>query len=293
LTTGLIARDSYTYLMFEIKTLCEPDYGFAVELANTMNWHMANEDFEFMASLEPGGCFLLSDDTKPVGIATCISYDKLGWFGNLIVRENYRKKGAGSALVTHAVNYLHHKGVETIGLYAYPHLVAFYSKLGFNPDIDFSVLHNQTLSTITAKTLPKITKSELPAIARFDRSFFGGNRKKLLQSIILGPDNTSCHISKDGQTLGYVTATVYEKAAWIGPLICQPQRPDIAAALVNSVLSELTTKQVYTVIPKKDPTLSELFFRAGFSEDFFVTRMFLGQTSTKNCIYLTESLERG
>jgi len=292
LTTGLIVRGCYTYLMFEIKPLCKSDYDFAVELANTMDWHMAAEDFIFMDSLEPEGCFLLRDDTNPVGIATCISYGKIGWFGNLVIRKESRKKGAGSALVSHAINYLRQKGVETIGLYAYPYLVPFYTKLGFRSNINFSVLHNPNLSPISTKPLPTIKKSDLLSIVRFDQAFFGGNRKKLLQSIILDPNNTSCCISQDDQILGYVAATVYEKAAWIGPLICQSQRPDIAVALVNSVLSKLATKHVYTVIPQ-DSALAELFFSAGFSEDFFVTRMFLGQTSTKNCIYLTESLERG
>ena len=29
------------------------DFMFATNLANTMDWNMATEDFEFMASLEP------------------------------------------------------------------------------------------------------------------------------------------------------------------------------------------------------------------------------------------------
>jgi predicted GNAT family acetyltransferase len=92
------------------------DFGFATELANTMDWNMAIEDFQFMTSLEPGGCFVLFDDSKPIGIATCNSYGKVGWFGNLIMKEEYRGKGAGSQLVKHAIDYLHDKGVETIGL---------------------------------------------------------------------------------------------------------------------------------------------------------------------------------
>ena len=92
---------------------------------------MAPEDFQFMTQLEPEGCFVLFDDSKPIGIATCISYGKVGWFGNLIVKEEYRSKGAGSLLVKHAINYLHGKGVETIGLYAYPNLIKFYGNLGF------------------------------------------------------------------------------------------------------------------------------------------------------------------
>ena len=39
--------------MFKIKPLSASDFGFAVELANTMDWNMAAEDFTYMASLEP------------------------------------------------------------------------------------------------------------------------------------------------------------------------------------------------------------------------------------------------
>lgn len=73
--------------MFKVRILTPEDYSFAVQLANTMNWNMAPEDFQYMASLEPDGSFLLEDDGKPVGVATCIGYGKVGWFGNLIIKE--------------------------------------------------------------------------------------------------------------------------------------------------------------------------------------------------------------
>ena len=101
------------------------DFEFATQLANTMNWNMAPEDFEFNATLEPEGCLVAYDGSERIGIATCISFGSVGWFGNLIVDEKYRKKGVGSLLVKHAVNYLQGKGVKTIGLYAYPNLQAF------------------------------------------------------------------------------------------------------------------------------------------------------------------------
>ncbi len=62
--------------MFEVKKLSKKDYSFAAELANTMNWNMAVEDFEFNAALEPDGCFLLVDGSTRLGVATCISYGK-------------------------------------------------------------------------------------------------------------------------------------------------------------------------------------------------------------------------
>ena len=238
--------------MFQIRTLTKDDFPFAVALANTMNWNMALEDFEFMASLEPEGSFLLLDDSKPIGIATCISYGKTAWFGNLIVDQTYRKKGAGSKLVTHAVDYLHSKGVETIGLYAYPQLKDFYGKLGFKPDVDFTLLHAKNLCPIETRGLHKVIEEKMPKISHFDSQYFGGDRSILLQSILLNETNAGYYFSEYSHIVGYVAATIYESMAWVGPLICSPQRYDVAGQLVASVLAKIGGKSVYTVAPKAD-----------------------------------------
>ncbi len=279
--------------MFEIKTLATADFSFAVDLANSMNWNMATEDFEFAASLEPKGCFLLTEDSTRVGIATCVSYGKVGWFGNLIVLPQYRRRGAGAALVQHAIGYLHDKGVETVGLYAYPQLASFYGRLGFKLDEDFSLLQTSRLGPVAAERLAQVTRQDMAAINRFDGQCFGGDRKRLLQSILLEEGNLGYCILEGDDVAGYIAATVYEKAAWIGPLVCQPQRRDIAVSLVKATLSNLAGKGVYAVVPKSNSVLMELFLSVGFKEEFFVSRMFLGQASAKNCIYMAESLERG
>jgi hypothetical protein len=81
--------------------------------------------------------------------------------------------------------------------------------------------------------------------------------------------------------------------AWVGPLICHPERYDVAIPLVKAVLSKVAGKQVYAVVSKRDPRLTDVFLDAGFKEAFFVSRMFLGEVTAKNCIYMAESLERG
>jgi GNAT superfamily N-acetyltransferase len=178
--------------MFEVKLMHPKDFSFATELANTMNWNMAPEDFKFMSLLEPEGCFVLYDDLKQVGISTCSSFGKVGWFGNLIVKEENRKKGAGSLLVRHAIEYLHDKGVETVGLYAYPSLEKFYGNLGFLYDMDFSVMRTNKLGEVSAEALLSVGTKNIQKIEKFDRGCFGGDRRKLLESIILQEGNLSC-----------------------------------------------------------------------------------------------------
>jgi GNAT superfamily N-acetyltransferase len=279
--------------VFKVKVLSKDDFAFAVELANTMDWNMAVEDFEFMKSLEPNGCLLLTEDSKRVGIATYSAFGNVGWFGNLIVDKQYRGKGAGSMLVRQALQYLEAKGVKTVGLYAYPNLTDFYGSFGFEFDEDFSVLQAAKLSALKADPLPRIDDKQLPAVIEFDGRYFGGHREKLLESIIPLSGNVGYYVAEHSEIVGYVAATIYETMAWIGPLICQPDRYDIAIPLVKAALSLASGKEVLAVVSKKDTCLIDFFSNVGFRESFYVSRMFLGETAAKNCIYLAESLERG
>jgi GNAT superfamily N-acetyltransferase len=280
-------------MMFKIKSMRPEDFLFAAELANTMDWNMAPEDFQFMSQLEPEGCMVLFDDSKPSGVATCISYGKMGWFGNLIVKKEIRHKGAGSLLVKHAINYLQSKAVETIGLYAYLDLLNFYENLGFKADERFIVLQAQTLNSSKTKPLPRIGKLHFRAITQFDKGCFGGDRTKLLESIILEKRNLGYYLSNRTGVVGYIAATVYDTMAWIGPLMCQKEKVDDASKLLKSVLGKLLGKRVFVALPRNETVLIDLLSANGFKEDFSVVRMYLGSNSARNCIYLAESLERG
>ena len=103
----------------------------------------------------------------------------------------------------------------------------------------------------------------------------------------------SYYFSENNKVVGYVAATVYETMAWVGPLICEAGNVDGAAELLKAVLAKLTGKNVYLVLPKKEVALLDMLFSVGFTEDFSVARMFLGEATARNCIYLAESLERG
>jgi ribosomal protein S18 acetylase RimI-like enzyme len=281
--------------MFRVEKMAVNDFSFAVQLANTMNWNMATEDFEFMQKLEPKGCFVLFHGSERAGIATSVSFGKVGWFGNLVVKEDCRRKGAGALLVNNAVKYLKSTGVETIGLYAYPHLIAFYENLGFKPDGDFSVLQGKPVYSLSEEPsqLRDAIKRDAAALIDFDCRCSGAYRKKLLEPILFNTGNL-CYVSTDdGEIIGFVAAKAYEEMAEVGPLVCRQNRVDVAVALLKTVLCKLRNLDVFTCAPVEETALLETLFKAGFREDFRVTRMFLGPAVAKSCIYLAESLERG
>ena len=279
--------------MFHVERMEVDDFSFAVQLANTMDWDMTPADFEFMMKLEPEGCFVLFHGQERSGIATSIHFGKAGWFGNLVVKEKFRREGAGNLLTKHAIGYLKNKGVKTIGLYAYPNLVTFYENLGFEPDIDFAVLKGKAPVFSTHAMLKEATKRDVPEIIDVDRQYFRANRQKLLEPILLNPDNL-CYVSTENSKItGYIAAKVHGKTAEVGPLICHANRKEDAVMLLENILSRLNGVEVFMYIPTKEAELLNMLTKAGFKENFRVVRMFLGSAVAQNCIYAAESLERG
>ena len=271
------------------------DFPFAVQLANTMNWNMSSEDFEFMSKLEPQGCFVLFRGNERLGIATSVSFGQVGWFGNLIVQEKHRRKGAGTFLVKHAIKYLKTTGVETIGLYAYPNLIEFYKNFGFKPNMDFLVFQGKSVSPVTERTLQlqKPRKQNMPALMNLDYQCFGAHRKKLLEPLLLSRGNL-CYVStEDDEIIGYGAAKVYEDMAEVGPLVCRHDHVDVALALLETILGRLRNLDIFICVPAAETALLELLSKAGCRENFRVARMFLGPAVAKNCTYIPESLERG
>jgi predicted GNAT family N-acyltransferase len=279
--------------MFQVKVMTPTDYGFAVELANTMDWGMETEDFRFNQMLEPEGCLILFSNNEPVGIATCISFGKAGWFGNLIVKPEQRKHGAGRVLLEYAISHLKGKGVETVGLYAYQHLKEFYGKSGFKADKNLIVMHNENVQVSNLNPPKFETHPDFEALASFDRKFFGADRSRLLKSIIEEETNL-CLVAMNGDNVdGYILVKAYKNMAEVGPLVCSANKPQVAVDLLKATLAKLEGSYVSVYLPENQTMLEQFLIEVGFKKTFSLSRMFLGTPKIQNSIHLAESLERG
>ena len=286
--------------MFQVKVMSVKEYSFAVDLANTVGWGMEEADFRFNQFLEPEGCLVLFEGLVPVGLATCVSFEKLGWFGNFVVRSNYRGHGGGRLLLEHAISYLRSRGVESIGLYAYPWLVEFYGKFGFKKDIELKVMHNVCLqmgNNYNYKEEGVVSKvgvcGDFSGLSSFDVRFFGVDRSRVLKGIMEGKDNY-CYVLRDGgKVVGYVLAKDYGHVVEVGPLVCCPDRSEGVFELLQTMLCGLGGREVWLYLPQEQKGVEEFLFGVGFRKKFSLSRMFLGEPKIQRGIYLGESLERG
>lgn len=279
--------------MFRAEKMRAEDFSFAVQLANTMDWNMAESDLEFMHQLEPDGCFTLWQNQERIGIATCISYGKIGWFGNLAVKPEYRREGAGTFLVKHAMEYLKAKGVETIGLYAYQHLEEFYGEIGFKPRDEFVLFSGQVTNHEFQDDLKEADEKDAQSLTEFDRQCFGWNRQRLFESILREKGNLCYYCAQNGKIVGFGMAKVYDEMAEIGPLVFRPDHEDVAVLLLESLFCRLNGLDIYVCVPTNETTLIKTLIAAGLKGKVRLTRMFLGAVTAQNCVCVPESLERG
>ncbi|MGB9714558.1 MAG: GNAT family N-acetyltransferase [Candidatus Bathyarchaeales archaeon] len=274
--------------------MTQEDVEFAVRITDAMNWNLTEQDFAFMMQLEPEGCFTLLCDSEKIGITTTISYGKIGWIGNVVVDEKYRRRGAGSTIIKHAINYLKSKGAETVGLYSYKEKADFYARLGFKRDLEFTVLNGEVLSSnVEATNIKKTEKTDIQKIIEFDSLYFGAFRRKLLEKII-NEMNSLCHYyAENGEIFGYATAKVYANYAEIGPLVCRREKSGIAKNLLGAILKRVNGLEVSICLPKKEKEMVNMLLNSGLEESFTVVRMFSGPITFRDCVYIAESLERG
>ena len=279
--------------MFRTKLMNTKDFAFAIRLTNQMNWNLTKEDFQFMTKLEPQGCFTLYEKNEKIGIATTITYNHTAWFGNLIIKPNHRKKGAGSHLVKHALTYLKNKKVETTGLYAYTEKIPFYQRLGFKPHIKFTVMKGKSFPSPPHPNTQQTKKQQLKTIIRLDQTCFGAPRRKLLEPIILDSDNLCLSYIENNKIKAFALAKIYRGKAELGPLICPEGRSGIAVKLIKATLNKLDNAEVTMFIPEEQHAIQKTLKQSGFQETFQVVTMFHGSPTFKPCIYMPESLERG
>lgn len=283
--------------MFHVEKMSDDDFEFAVDLTDSVDWGFVEDDFKFMMRLEPEGCFVLYNDEVKIGIATTISYDGMGWFGNLIVEHQHRGKGAGAFLVRHALKYLVNKGANFVGLYSYVSKVPFYESLGFTRNIGYKAMRAEKLSPSELlknnSEIQEASKQDLKNLVEYDKGRFGADRGKLLKAIMAIPRNM-CYLSyKNSRLRGYIMAKVYKGVAEIGPLVCERKKNNLELGLLQAVFGEIEGYDVSLCLPEKESNVLDFLQKWGFVDDFPLTRMFFNRTTSTEAIASAESLERG
>ncbi len=135
-----------------------------------------------------------------VGCGNSYFHGKIGWLGNIIVRQEYRRQGIGRALTCFMIKYLKSRGCTTQLLIATEMGKNIYTGLGFRKTSTYYFYKRRKhISRFKNLNVRKIKENDLSCIKRMDREISGEDRfaflKRFLTNAWIYPSGTSSEIN--------------------------------------------------------------------------------------------------
>ena len=172
-----------------------------VSLLQPEGWSDIIPAFIFYCS--SGFCFpfKLNADKEIAGTGCAIILEKTAWLGHIIVRPEYRRKGFGSMIVSHLMNFLKEKNIQTVSLIASNEGYPVYQKFGFVKTEDYLSFTRNSITILETQNCGIFPFNEKyrNEIFSLDKKASGENRIKVLQNKL--PGSFIC--TRNGTLSGY------------------------------------------------------------------------------------------
>jgi GNAT superfamily N-acetyltransferase len=265
----------------QLRLMTVDDIPEGMRLKDLAGWNQTAADWERFLSVGPEGCFVAEREGRVVGTSTTIVYEgRFAWIGMVLVEQQFRGQGIGTALLKRAIHYLDSQNVPCMKLDATPQGRVLYEKLGFvnEYDIERWMLKREPERDSRAGILPVnggpgiVTAIE--DVLRLDREILGADRSGLLRSLTeTAPDFTL--VSRvETEVAGYALGRRGSLADHLGPWMARNE--DVAATLLDEFLSRSRSDLVFVDCLRENSWAPSLVKARGFEFSRPLTRMFRG-----------------
>jgi GNAT superfamily N-acetyltransferase len=290
--------------MIEIRQMRTGDLRLGLRLSRQAGWNQIESDWRRFMNMEPDGCFAAELDGRPAGTTTTCIFDRVAWIAMVLVDESSRRKGVGTALLKHALDFLEARQVKTVRLDATSTGRPVYEKLGFVPEYELARFQGIAQSSITlggslkavgfgdggGKAIPKRHKAS-PRDCRlappeffadmfdFDRRMTGTNRAKMLSLLFKEfPRNTRI-LTHHNKIEGFITMRPGANAVQIGPCIATACA---GPALLSDAMNRCAGKAVFVDMPTSNVEAVKIAESHGLQIQRRFTRMCRGERIEDN-----------
>lgn len=121
-------------------------------------------------------------DNVIAGTGMSILTGNTAWLGTIIVKENYRKRGIGTAVTKNLINWSASHGSNKIILVASDLGMPVYKKLGFRTGMYYLAYEGGKIQdTASDHKIKRTVKSDLNEILVLDRKASGENRSRIIE----------------------------------------------------------------------------------------------------------------
>jgi predicted GNAT family acetyltransferase len=243
-----------------------------MRLKDLAGWNQTPADWKRFLSAGPEGCFVAEREGWVVGTSATIVYEgRFAWIGMVLVEQQFRGQGIGTALLERAIQHLDSQNILCMKLDATPHGRVLYEKLGFVSEYDIErwMLKREPSEVATTKS-----PVEIEDVLRLDREIFGADRSGLLRSLTeAAPDFTL--VSKvETEVAGYALGRRGSLADHLGPWMARSE--DVAATLLDEFMRRSKRDLVFVDCVLENPWALSLVKSRGFEFSRPLTRMFRG-----------------
>jgi len=264
-----------------IRAFTESDVPFGMELKTLAGWNQLEADWRRFLALQPAGCFVAEAEGVPAGTATTTQYGlRFGWVGMVLVHPQMRRRGVGTALLRHCIDYLEARGVACVKLDATPLGKRLYDTLGFVDE--YPLERRQVAAAPPVGPLPDnvqpLGPDDVQELSEHDEPIFGVARRDHLALLIdQGPGGCFLHRDARGHIDGYLCSRPGANATQIGPWVAGDAAA--AEALLVAGLGPLAGQAVFLDVPTARPGPSALVGRYGFETQRPLIRMYRGENA--------------
>lgn len=184
-------------------------------------------------------CVVAVDGADAIAaVGSGIVYGPLGFVGNMIVAEAYRRQGLGSTVLATITEYLEASGCRRLELNATQEGRPLYERHGFETigsSATARIGRDTRLATSTRVQLREARIDDLDALAAYDLPRFGGDRRPLLELLLADSAAWLLAAEDVGGLVGY--ACLRTDTPRIGPFVADD--PDVAGTLLRRAFALL------------------------------------------------------
>jgi len=258
----------------EIKFLNTKDLSRAMELSRQAGWNQTEEDWQMLWSINKKGYLGAFENGILVGTVGTINYpNAFGFINMVLVDKNYRGKGIGKILVTHAIELL--ENIKTIKLDATALGKPLYEQYGFRDEEKIvRMVCDQSIHKCPPVKANFLTSDDIENIKTMDEQVFGGDRSIVLQQLIAKNPNMSFLIKGSEQPVGFGIGRKGINYYHIGPLVAENQ--ETAENLVLSIIQVHPNANWMIDVFTRHEKWIKWLTNLGFKEQRTFIRMALG-----------------
>jgi len=293
-------------LNYQILPFTEGDIPEAMDLKNALGWNQTIADWKRFLWLAGESCFKVAIDRHLA--ATCFLFirDHIAWLAMLIVKEEYKRRGIGRALMGKSLEYCKDRGITLIKLDGTQEAYPLYRGFGFLDEGEVGMFKGRIGSLNNARPhahhapglkLKQVDLKDLEGIVSIDTEAFGVSRAAMIEGLLLDYPESG-FVCGEKKISGYILFKPGHHSYQIGPLIASNRKE--AEVLLEAVIERIGLENrkvdicIFSLL--NYPAAVRLFERKGFACVRRLIRMYKGENmlrSRDEMLYALSGPEKG